>query len=185
MAATWAGRISRYGAWAPMVFFSWLNANNAYLPSGFSFCNAYLWFSLVMVAVVGACFAGRKDRHGSRGTEDAPGRPAEDRPHPFSRTALLRAFDAAACLGMAVSAPLVVSPALFGWGAGCALAGSIVAGLGIGWSYVRWAIRLSHRELRDLIRCIFVGCIVWTAGRTLTFVLITVDSSLLYPSVIH
>lgn len=150
-----------------MVFFSWLNANNAHLPSGFSFCNAYLWFSLVMVAVVGACFAGRR----SRRAEGVPGRPADARPRPFSHAALLRTLDAAACLGMAASAPLVVSPALFGWSAGCALAGSIVAGLGIGWSYVRWAIRLSHCELRDLIRYIFVGCIVWTAGRTLTFVL--------------
>lgn len=149
-----------------MVFFSWLNTNNAYLPSGLSFCNAYLWFSLVMAIVVFACLAKRRRRQAAEATAGSAARRSPDR-----QNAVLQALDVAACLGMAASSALVVSPALFGWDAGCALVGSIVAGLGIGWSYVRWAICLSHCGLRDLIRFIFVGCIVWTAGRTIAFVL--------------
>lgn len=149
-----------------MVFFSWLNTNNAYLPSGLSFCNAYLWFSLVMAIVVFACLAKRRRQQAAEATAGSAARRSPDR-----QNAVLQALDVAACLGMAASSALVVSPALFGWDAGCALVGSIVAGLGIGWSYVRWAICLSHCGLRDLIRFIFVGCIVWTAGRTIAFVL--------------
>lgn len=149
-----------------MVFFSWLNTNNAYLPSGLSFCNAYLWFSLVMAIVVFACLAEHRRRQAAGATAGSAARRSPDR-----QNAVLQALDVAACLGMAASSALVVSPALFGWDAGCALVGSIVAGLGIGWSYVRWAICLSHCELRNLIRFIFVGCIVWTAGRTIAFVL--------------
>lgn len=156
-----------------MVFFSWLNTNNAYLPSGLSFCNAYLWFSLVMAVVATVCLAERRRRQAAGATAKAAGVTAGPAPRrsPNRRNAVLQALDVAACLGMAASSALVVSPALFGWDAGCALVGSIVAGLGIGWSYVRWAICLSHCELRDLIRFIFVGCIVWTAGRTIAFVL--------------
>lgn len=156
-----------------MVFFSWLNTNNAYLPSGLSFCNAYLWFSLVMAVVVLACLAKRRRRQAAGATAKAAGATAGSaaRRSPDRQNAVLQALDVAACLGMAASSALVVSPALFGWDAGCALVGSIVAGLGIGWSYVRWAICLSHCGLRDLIRFIFVGCIVWTAGRTIAFVL--------------
>ena len=156
-----------------MVFFSWLNTNNAYLPSGLSFCNAYLWFSLVMAVVVFACLAERRRRQAAGATAKAAGATVGSaaRRSPSRQDTVLQALDVAACLGMAASSTLVVSPALFGWDAGCALVGSIVAGLGIGWSYVRWAICLSHCELRDLIRFIFVGCIVWTAGRTIAFML--------------
>lgn len=156
-----------------MVFFSWLNTNNAYLPSGLSFCNAYLWFSLVMAIVVFACLAEHRRRQAAGAAAKAAGATAGSaaRRSPDRQNAVLQALDVAACLGMAASSALVVSPALFGWDAGCALVGSIVAGLGIGWSYVRWAICLSHCELRDLIRFIFVGCIVWTAGRTIAFML--------------
>lgn len=156
-----------------MVFFSWLNTNNAYLPSGLSFCNAYLWFSLVMAVVVTVCLVERRHRQAAGATAKAAGATAGSaaRRSPDRQNAVLQALDVAACLGMAASSALVVSPALFGWDAGCALVGSIVAGLGIGWSYVRWAICLSHCELRDLIRFIFVGCIVWTAGRTIAFML--------------
>ncbi len=150
-----------------MVFFSWLNTNNAYLPPGFSFCNAYLWFSLVMVAVVFASLAGNRRRR------TANVQPGPETAHASSalRTTIPHALDLAACLGMSLSSALVVSPALFGWDPHCALVGSIVAGLGIGWSYIRWAISLSHCELRDLIRYIFAGCIVWTVGRTIAFAL--------------
>lgn len=156
-----------------MVFFSWLNTNNAYLPSGLSFCNAYLWFSLVMAVVAIVCLAKRRRRQAAGAAAKAAGATAGSaaRRSPDRQNAVLQALDVAACLGMAASSALVVSPALFGWDAGCALVGSIVAGLGIGWSYVRWAICLSHCGLRDLIRFIFVGCIVWTAGRTIAFVL--------------
>ena len=156
-----------------MVFFSWLNTNNAYLPSGLSFCNAYLWFSLVMAVVATVCLVERRHRQAAGATAKAAGATigSAARRSPSRQNAVLQALDVAACLGMAASSTLVVSPALFGWDAGCALVGSIVAGLGIGWSYVRWAICLSHCELRDLIRFIFVGCIVWTAGRTIAFVL--------------
>lgn len=156
-----------------MVFFSWLNTNNAYLPSGLSFCNAYLWFSLVMAVVVFACLAERRRRQAAGATAKAAGATVGSaaRRSPSRQDTVLQALDVAACLGMAASSALVVSPALFGWDAGCALVGSIVAGLGIGWSYVRWAICLSHCELRDLIRFIFVGCIVWTVGRTIAFML--------------
>ena len=149
-----------------MVFFSWLNTNNAYLPPGLSFCNAYLWFSLVMAVVAIVCLAKRRRRQAAGATAGSAARRS-----PSRQDTVLQALDVAACLGMAASSALVVSPALFGWDAGCALVGSIVAGLGIGWSYVRWAICLSHCELRDLIRFIFVGCIVWTAGRTIAFML--------------
>lgn len=156
-----------------MVFFSWLNTNNAYLPSGLSFCNAYLWFSLVMAIVVFACLAEHRRRQAAGAAAKAAEAMAGSAAwrSPSRQNAVLQALDVAACLGMAASSTLVVSPALFGWDAGCALVGSIVAGLGIGWSYVRWAICLSHCELRDLIRFIFVGCIVWTAGRTIAFML--------------
>ncbi len=154
MAASIATRLSRYGAWAPMVLFSWDNTHNSYLPANFGFCNIYLWFSLLTIAV--ACLLGRR-----RGDPAASG----------AGSAGLRAADWAASVGMSASCVLLVSPALFGASPYLALAGSIAAGLGIGWSYVRWAVCLSHRKLRELIRLIFVGCIAWTVGRTVLYAL--------------
>lgn len=145
MKASIAERLSHYGAWAPMVLFSWVNIHNVYLPAGLEFINTYLGFSVVMLAVVAACLFGLLPRVG--------------------RT-IACTLDWAACAGMAVGCVLVVAPCLFGVGPHLALAGSYTAGLGIGWSYVRWALCLTHFGLRDLIRIVFVGCIVWTAART-------------------
>ena len=110
MKASIAERLSHYGAWAPMVLFSWVNIHNVYLPAGLKFINTYLGFSVVMLAVVAACLFGLLPRDGEA---DTGPRGAGGAGAPVGRT-IACTLDWAACAGMAVGCVLVVAPCLFG-----------------------------------------------------------------------
>ena len=148
-----------------MVLFSWTNSQ-AVIPETASLWNGYLGFSLVMIAVAGA-FLQRRRLSALR----------PPRGH-ASPVAAPRVLDWAASVGLALACLLEASPSLLGAGDGCGLAGSILASMCIGWSYVRWAIYLSGCELRTLIRLIFVSCIIWTIGRMAIYALSPVASAI-------
>lgn len=161
-----ATKIARYGVWGPMAWFSWSNTHLPDLAGIHVWFHPYFWFSVTMAVVVALGLL----KVGPRAVQTVE---AGKR---FERTA--RTLDRACLAAMLLSCLLLVAPELRGMNADVAYLGSSLAGLAVGWSYIRWASHLSRHSLRSLIGCVFVGSILWTCARAVYYPLPLIPSML-------